>query len=436
MRIALISPRGELVKSNHAMREFVYGSEFGALYRRDLSGITPGLLVLAALTPSDIEVEVLDENVEEIDFDRSYDLIGITGMTQQAVRAYAIADEFKRRNVRVVIGGIHATQLPDEAKLHADSVVIGEGEYIWPAVLRDLAANTLQPFYRNSRPVDLKDSPIPRYDMMKHKTKNRVFWVQSTRGCPHDCEFCCASKVFGRTYRHKPVKAVIAEIAFIKSHCKSFHLHFSDDNLMGSPRYLRELLGQLAGMKVFWFGQSDVSVADHDDILALMQKSGCYCVFIGFDSLSEEGLKSIDASLWKSRYLPMYKSSISRIQSYGIGVQGAFIVGLENDTMETFDRIIDFIVESNMYQSQITIATPLPGTRLRKRLEQEGRLLATPWDNYTFSDVNFIHNNLTQQELEEGLLRVYKSIYAKEVFEKKLRHLKEIQKHLAFDSLK
>lgn len=432
MHIALISPRGDIVKSNLGFKEFIFGSDFGNYYRRNFSGITPGLFILAALTPPGIDVEVIDENTEEINFNRPYDLVGITAMTQQAVRAYAIATEFRRRKVTTVIGGIHATLLPDEAKQYADCVVVGEAEYLWPLVIKDFTDGVLEPLYRNPEPVQLKDSPVPRYDIVKHKTKNHIVWVQSTRGCPHDCEFCCASKIFGRTYRYKPIEQVMAEISFIQSHYPSFLLHFSDDNLMGNKAYLKVLLEHLATRKLSWFGQSDISVAADDGILLRMQKSGCYCIFIGFETLTADGLKGIDSSSWKYRHLDNYKSYVAKIQSHGIGVRGAFILGLDQDTTASFNRIRDFIIETNMYESQITIATPLPGTRLRQRLERDRRLLSTPWDNYTFCDVNFIHNTLSKQELEEGLTGIYKEIHTAQVYQKKMRYFKEIQKQLLF----
>ena len=146
--------------------------------------------MVAALTPDKHEVEIVDENVDEIDFGKDYDLVGVSCMTQQATRAYAIADQFRKRKSKVVLGGIHPTLLPEEAKTHADSVVVGEVEYVWEKLLRDFEANRLQDFYQAEKLVDLRDSPLPRFDLLNAKKYSKVF-IQASRGCPHDCEFCC-----------------------------------------------------------------------------------------------------------------------------------------------------------------------------------------------------------------------------------------------------
>lgn len=429
MRIALISPKAAFLSRDPRFNEFWSLSGFTASYRQNWSGISPGLLVLASLTPSSYNIDIIDENIEDIDFSKNYDLVGISSMTQQAIRAYQIGDEFKRRNIKVIIGGIHATVLPNEAKAHADSVAIGEAEYIWPQLLKDFEKSTLKPFYNNKRTIDLRDSPVPKYELVRFKGYKTI-WIQTTRGCPHDCEFCAASNVYGSKLRSKTTEQVIKEIEAIKEICGDVRINFGDDNLLVNKKLSNDLLNKLIPMKIRWAAESDISIAKNDEILDLMRRSGCALLFIGLESISEEGLKNLDKHGWKLKHFSNYSSYIRKIQSYGISVMGSFILGLDCDDSLVIKKIIDFANDNNLGDIQVSILTPLPGTRLRIRLEKENRLLNTNWDNYTFFDVNFIHPKLSRQELEDGLLEIYKSINSKDAFYKKMQYFKEIQKKL------
>ncbi|MCP4753741.1 MAG: B12-binding domain-containing radical SAM protein [Proteobacteria bacterium] len=435
MKIALISPKADSLSRNPAFREFWTTSEYMKSYRENWTGIGPGLLAIAALTPPDYEIVVIDENFLEIDFTIEYDLVGITAMTQQITRAYEIADEFKRRNVKVVIGGIHATLLSEEAKHHADSVVIGEAEYLWPELLDDFRANRLNPFYRSEKAIDLKDAPLPRYDLIQ-SYDYKIAWLQTSRGCPRDCEFCSASRVYGRKYRTKTVQQVVDEIKHIKRIRRNATIGFSDDNLLVNKKYSRSLLEALIPLKIRFYAQSDISIADNEELLHLLRRSGCINIFIGFESISEAGLKNIDSRGWKHRQLKNYPAAIEKIQSYGIGVMGAFMVGLDSDDSSVFEKTSSFIIDNKLYEAQITISTPLPHTRLRERLEKENRLLPVKWEDYTLCDVTFIHPTLSKEELENGLLEIYKRINTDEVYEKKIQHFTEIYKDLQKRGLK
>jgi len=432
MKIGLISPKGSVFKNvidNNLLKEF---SHFG-IYKHTYSGFGLSLLIIAALTPSSYEIDLIDENFEKIDFSKKYDLVGITAMTQQATRAYEIADIFLRNKIKVVIGGIHATVMPQEAKEHADSVVIGEVEDVWHRLLSDFRKNKLKPFYKSNKLVDLKGSPTPRYDLLNPQYYN-VMWVQATRGCPHDCEFCAASKIYGKKYRYKTVDQVFNEIKLITQNIKkvkkAIQISFADDNLFVNRKFSIELINKITPLNIRWFAQTDISIAEDDELLTLLTKSGCICLFIGFETVDEQGLLSIDRHGWKLRQLKNYSKYIHKIQSYGVGVHGAFIVGLDSDDHFIFDKISNFIIENNMYDSQITICTPLPGTRLREKLANGNRLLPTKWENYTIADVNFIHPKLSKEDIEKGLIYMYRKINSKEVFIKKMAYFKEIQKKL------
>ncbi len=433
MKIALISPRSSRLGRNHEFQRFLKQSPQMEFYRQYWSGLGSGLLVIAALTPNEIEIELIDEDTGDIDFHRDYDLVGITAVTQQAPRAYEIARSFKERNVKVVLGGIHTTVLPDEARLHADSIIVGEAENLWPTLLDDFSHNRLRSVYASHKQVDLKNSPMPRYDLLRDKPA-RIVWVQGTRGCPHDCAFCCASKVYGVKYRHKTVSQVIAEIKEVRRVKKHALIGFADDNLLCDKHYSRELLEKVAEQGIRWIGQTDISIARDTSLLRLVKRSGCVALLIGFESIMPDNLKGLDSTNWKLKHMKNYAEYIAAIQSIGIGIIGLFITGLDHDDNSIFDRLADFIIDNHMVGAQITALTPFPYTRVREDLLRENRVLDTPWENYTFYDVNIKPKNMTPEELQKGVLHTFKRIYSAKVAVSKQRYFKNIaakvhQKH-------
>jgi radical SAM superfamily enzyme YgiQ (UPF0313 family) len=431
VKIALVSPRSTFMSRTPEFRELFEHASTLSTYRKNWSGLSSALLVLGALTPPGHEVQVIDENLEELDLDAGWDLAGITMMTQQATRAYEIAGALRARGVPVVLGGLHATVLPEEAGEHADAVVIGEAETLWPRIVADAGRGALARFYTApGEPLDLARSPLPRYELIAGKPYSRV-WIQTTRGCPHDCEFCAASKVFGLRYRRKGIAQVVAEVERVRELFGPVSLGFSDDNMLVHRGFSTALLERLAPFGLEWVAQTDISVARDDRLLELLRQSGCVHLFIGFESAGAAGLQGLDERGWKLRQWPRYRDDIARIQSAGIGVMGAFILGLDTDGPEVFERTAEFIVENRLYDAQVSILTPFPGTRLRRRFEREGRLLENPWSNYTIFDVNFVHPRLGLEELEEGLLSVYRRINSKDAYLRKLEHFRTIFKQVA-----
>jgi radical SAM superfamily enzyme YgiQ (UPF0313 family) len=425
MKIALISPRSPSLGKNEEFKDFFERSAEMEFYRQYWSGLGSGLLVVAALTPGDNELVLIDENIEETNLCGDYDLVAITAMTQQAPRAYEIAGRFRARGIKVVLGGIHATVLPDEARHHADSVVVGEAENSWGELLDDFASNRLRPVYTSRREADLAKSPIPRYELLKGKSY-KIVWIQASRGCPHDCRFCCASRVYGFTYRQKPIGQVVEEIKRVRRIQKHALLGFADDNLFSNLNYSRELLENIAGLGIKWIGQSDISVAYDDRLLKLIKRSGCVVLLIGLESLNENNLKGLDSSNWKQKQLKNYQRSIRTIQNNGIGVIGTFMVGFDNDDNSTFDRIAKFIIDNRLAGAQIAALTPFPNTQLREDLLKAGRILDTSWENYTFYDVNIKPDKMSCQELEKGILDVFKKVYSPNVAAEKRKYFKDI----------
>lgn len=427
MNICLISPKGETTTDKRLLSILEKSNDVHGYFQSVNGAFSSGLLIIAALTPEKHTIKFIDENIEEIDFDEKFDIVGLTGMTQQATRMYELADTFRKKGITVVIGGIHATVMPEEAKQYCDSVFVGEAEESWPEFLSDFESGKISAFYKYDKTVELKRSPMPAYELIQH-SKYKVIWIQTSRGCPHDCEFCGASRVYGKRYRHKSAEQISQEIDKIQELWPDAKINFSDDNLFTDRRYAVELIKQINKKNIRWFAQSDISIADDEKLLQKMKEAGCTTLFIGFESLSDESLKSINKNEWKFKQRSNYKKAILKIQSFGIGIIGAFILGMDGDTSDSFEELKNFIIANNICMVQISIMTPLPGTRLYARLSNENRLLQAAWSQFTFTEVNYIPKNMTVEELKEGLYSLYNTVYSPELRFKVLRHFKEIFK--------
>jgi anti-anti-sigma factor len=363
------------------------------------------LVTVAALTPPKVEISLIDENIEDIDFGEELDVVGLTAMTMQAPRAYAIADEFRRRGVKVIMGGIHASTLPQEAKEHVDSVIIGEAEEVWPKVIEDLYQNSLKPFYQAEGPASLIGLPHPRRDLFKAGAYNTINCFQTGRGCPFACDFCSVSQFFGRTYRQRPVDEVIEEL---KPYAGQFVI-FVDDNLVGNPTYAKEFFRRLMPLNIQWGGQSSLTIARDEELLKLAKASGCTSFFIGFETLSKENLASMNKSFNKSQD---YEELIKKIRDHGISIIGSFIFGLDQDDSSVFERTVSFCEKHKIDLPTYHILTPLPGTRLYKRMEEEGRLLHKKWEEYNGSAVVFRPKLMPEDTLQSGYFWAYRETYS------------------------
>lgn len=392
-----------------------------------LAGIT-----LAALTPPEWEFEYLEAaDVPSHGMRTDFDLVALSTFTAMAYECYELADKYRAAGIPVVIGGLHATLMPEEAKQHADAVCVGEGESQWPTILADAKAGKLQAFYREASPgsYDISKTPIPRFDMLDIERYNRLT-VQTSRGCPLDCEFCAASKIYGR-YRLKPVEQVIAEIDAIHAIWPKPFIELADDNTFVNKAWAKRFLHAMCEREVRWFTETDVSVADDPEVLELLAKSGCQQILIGFESVTASNLEGIDRANWKRTRLDGYKRSIDAIQSRGITVNGCFILGLDGDTPDAFEAVRDFVLDSNLLESQVTVLTPFPNTRLYHRLKAEGRLIKDDyWDRCTLFDVNFHPKGMSARQLEEGLQFLFRELYNDEIYAKRKRHYMEIYKQL------
>jgi radical SAM superfamily enzyme YgiQ (UPF0313 family) len=425
--ICFINPKWQICMDPE-FNEFWRTAVTPNLIMNTYSGFGLSILILAALTPREYEIEIIDENLHPVDFNKVYDLVAITSCTQQAKRAYEISDIFRRKKIKTVLGGIHPTVCRDEASSNADSIVVGECEDLWPELLKDFEAGELKKSYEQTELYDLKKAPLPRYDLIKY-LNYRIVWIQTTRGCPHDCSFCVASNIYGRRFRFKSIEQVVEEIQFIKSVNKNPRISFADDNMFVNKNYSKSLLEKMIPLDIRWFAQTDISVAEDIELLQLLKKSGCSILFIGFESLSEDELKKTNKNNWKAHKVKYYEEYIHRIQSMGIGIFGAFMIGFDSDDADSIGNTCDFIKGSKIYAPQISILTPYPGCALREQLAGQNRILDRDWNYYTGLDVTFKPTKMSEEELQKQLVISLKLIYNREHLENNIRYFKDIFKN-------
>jgi radical SAM superfamily enzyme YgiQ (UPF0313 family) len=426
MRIALLAMSG--VRAHDPELTALGLTLPGFVERNKIIASLPSLalLTLAALTPAEVEVtyhEVPDlASADGLATD--VDLVAISTYSAQVMEAYALAERYLRRGVPVVMGGLHVTARPDEARERGIIPVVGEGEMVWPRVVEDLLRGRLQPAYSPApgEYFDLADAPMPRYELLDATRYNRLT-VQTCRGCPHRCEFCAGSVLLTPHYRVKPIGKVIAEIRRIKAIWPEPFIEFADDNSFVDRAHYKELLQVLEPERIRWFTEADVSIADDPELLERMREGGCRQVLIGLESPVSAGLAGLETrSDWKRRRQPNYEVAVQTIQSHGITVNGCFILGLDGQDERIFDAVYDFVDRTGLYDVQITVLTAFPGTPLEARLRSEGRLLEDgAWAKCTLFDVNYAPTGMTPARLRAGLVDLARRLYDREFTETRRR---------------
>jgi radical SAM superfamily enzyme YgiQ (UPF0313 family) len=415
MKLELISPKNSPSEDGKEL----WDGKFRALLY-GVNKYTTAFLALptiAALTPEDVEVNITDENIEQINFDKHVDLVGVTCSTWLAPRAYEIADEFRQRGVTAVLGGIHPSMLPDEAIQHADAVVIGEAENVWVNVIKDFKDNRLRPFYKSLELPELENLPIPRWDLLKNE-KYFYHTIQTTRGCPYDCEFCTVKAMFGNKYRYKPVEDIMKEIETLLDIEKKLFF-FVDDNFIGNRKHTKELLRELIPFKIVYFTHVSLNLARDEELLSLLAESGCRKVIIGFESLVNANLRQMGKD--KSYKVEQYAEDIMKIQSFGIEIQGSFMFGYDFDDETVFEKTVDFINNANLSAVTLSVITPLPGTRLFRRFDKQGRLLYNDWRKYDGRHVCFRPKLMSAKALQNGYNWTIQQANSYEAIFKRLR---------------
>jgi Fe-S oxidoreductase len=395
MKIKLIAP--------HEHREDTISSPF-KLQRVNLP-------LLAALTPPGHTITIVEEAFAPDVINHDVDLVGITVLTELALRAYHIGDTYRQKGVKVVMGGIHPTVLPDEALEHADAVVVGEAEGVWPRLVSDAASGQMQRIYQAGKMTDLNGLPKPRRALFPG-TKNSCYipipvGVETSRGCPYDCEFCCIGQTLGSHYRVRPVQEVIAEIESVDSP----HLFFVDDALGLNRNAAKKLFTKMMPLRRQWLAQGTVSLAEDLELLGLMKRAGCLGLLIGFESVQKDTQNEVHKI--KNLRIDFYEA-MHRFHAEGFGILGCFVFGFDYENKDVFEQTLEFIMKSHMDCAQLRILTPYPGTRLYKRLLSEGRLFVSDWwlRGYPPDTLLFQPTGMTADELISGFARLNRQAYS------------------------
>jgi radical SAM superfamily enzyme YgiQ (UPF0313 family) len=365
------------------------------------------LAALAAVTPPEWETALCDENIEPLSLDTDADLVALTAMTPQAPRAYEIAALYRAKGKTVVMGGFHASNLPDEALLHVDSVVVGEGELVWPRLLADFGAGRLQRIYRSDALIDMTAIPPARRELFGGKRYLFTNTLQTTRGCPFDCEFCSVTAFYGRKYRKRPIEEVLAELEGLRK--RNSFAFFVDDNLVADRRYALELFSGMRGMGFKWLSHAPIDFARDREFIKAAGEAGCVGMFVGFESLDQETLSAMGKV---TNTAGTYLDDARVFRDHGIGILGSFVLGLDNDTPDVFPRILRFCEEARIEAAIFPILTPYPGTDVRRRLEAEDRIVSNDWKDYDMEHVTFRPKGMSPEELQAGYDWLNKSFYS------------------------
>jgi len=415
MKILLISPERERKK------------EEAFLFRLGFLNLP----YVAAVTPPDVEVKIVDEAFEKVNLEEKVDLVGVTAQTPVAPRAYQIAGEFRKRGIPVVMGGVHASMLPEEALRHVDAVVIGEAEEVWPQLIEDFRRGQMKRIYQANGFVNPAGLPLPRRNLLNHKFYFPLKLLETTRGCPHHCDFCGVSKFFGYRYRNRPIGEIDRELAtlfekgpvmnpFSKKVLSLFNrdlpyflkrrlLYIIDSNIAGDKQFALDLVSLLKDYDLLWYGHAPVSIAFDQKLLEGFSQSGCIAVNLGFESFSIKNLKTMGK---RFNDPPHYADAVKRIHDHGIGIMGTFMVGLDDDDPGVFQRIIDFCIDSRLDWALTFIMAPYPGTESFLRLEKEERIFCGDWEKYDSLHAVYQPLLMSAEDLEKGMRRIWKEVFS------------------------
>lgn len=422
MKILLIVPNDDSILCKNKI-----GKMFPSLV-----ATTPLVLQqLAALTPSGHEIDMVYERVgDKIDYNKYYDLVGISCTTYNASQAYEIADKFIDKEVPVVLGGYHPSALPKDAKPHADSVVIGEAEFIWPKLLKDVEEKALKEFYLQKDFIDPKQIPPARRDLDKNNYKKLPASLQTSRGCPNRCKFCSISNIIeGAKFRPRPVKNVVDEIKSIDNK----YLFFSDASLTINPTYIKSLFKEMNGLNKKFLAYGNINkIGEDEELLKLASEAGCTAWYVGFESVSQT---TIDGIGKKTNKVESYAKSVKKVHDYGMNVMGSFIFGFDTDTADIFDKAYSVINKYNIDAVDFNILVPFPGTPLYDQFEKEKRILTKDWKKYTGEHIVFKLKNMSEEELIDGINRVTKRYYSISNFLRKNINKKDLEFYSFFQSL-
>ncbi len=377
---------------------------FPLIYRRYIPVMGPA--IVAALTPSDLEVVFTDERLEKVDFDIDFDLVAISMMTSQANRAYEISQRYREKGVPVVLGGVHVSLMPEEAARNADAIVIGEAEGTWPDVVHDFRNGGLQKIYSCKSPAE--QIPFPKWDIFSPDVYLPMNSLQVSRGCPVNCEMCSVPQTYGTEFRMQGTDKLLSDVARLDR-----YVFIINDNLHLAKRRVRGFLEGMAGINKQWVGLSPLTIADDPEYLELLRRSNCWAMYVDLSPWISAGLNDIIDGVQVEKAHAM----IERIREKNIKVIASFVFGFDHDTKDIFEKTVEFAQDNHIEEAEFHILTPYPKSRLYERLDAEGRLLTTDFSRYSTSSVVYRPANMTPEELFDGYLMAWKEFYPDEKYE-------------------
>ncbi len=393
------------------------------------------LTLIAALTPENWEINIIDERMgETINYDEKVDLVGIALRTLTAPRAYAIAKEYRKRGVKVVLGGPHVSVLPSEASLHADAILLGEAEPVWGQLIKDFEAGQLKRYYKSANLPPLGNHPIPRYDLIKSHNYAPMIQIESSRGCPLTCSYCSVPDLYGKSYRERPVSQIVEEIQHFKElifdsapppvgmppgHKRKLHIAFVDDNIWPRRKHTKELLEALIPLDIEWSAQGSITALRDPEFLSMAKASGCQLMGIGLESINQESLLEVNK---KVNQVDQFAETLQMIHDHGIGVQGYFMFGFDHDKPDGFEKTAQFIIENHIEMPVFFICTPYPGTSYYNQLNSQGRIFNRNWARYDAHNLVINMRGMSNEELKEGFLYMHERVYSQEAIKERLAH--------------
>ncbi len=375
------------------------------LYKEMMPGLT--MPYLAALIGPDHDVSLVNESVQDLDFEEPVDLVAITSITCRIDRAYQVAKEYRERGIQVIIGGNHATLFHEEASRHCDAVVIGESEGLWEEILNDASRKRLKPSYKLNEFPDLKGLPPPRWDLMDMSS----FWfpinsVQAVRGCPYNCDFCTVTRFYGGGYRYRPVGDVLEDVRRAGA-----VIFFADDNILSHRDYCLELFDGLKHMGKFWYTQASFAEVADEEFLQRAKEAGCMALYIGIESINPKTRQTLGK---RDRSLTTEQSReiIRMLRRHRIEILASMMVSPDDAEPETFSEMLDFLIKNQVAGLYFFILTPVPNSRLFERLDKEKRLLSRDWSKYDGIHCLYKPRHMSAEQLEDEFWKAQQRFYS------------------------
>ena len=383
-----------------------YDANHHLIKKRKLYFVGLAMPLLAALTPTDWDVEIVLETIEDIPFDSDADIIGIGGMGHAIVRSLDIAREFKKRGKTVILGGYMASLMPEEAKKYCHAVVIGDAENVWNQVLEDYEAGTLKEFYQDDL-LELS-TPLPRFDLILSKNIGDFLPVQAGRGCPNSCSFCSVACLYKNRYVRREIPEVIRDIKQIKDLGFDKFL-LLDDNILSDRDYMVELCGEIKKLDMHWLSQCAIDIGKDNELFTLVAKSGCIALSFGIESITQESLEYMNKS-WAR--VDEYSDLIKNIQKHGIDVSTEMVVGADGDSLESIAKTAEFIKVNKIVVPRFYILTPIPGTVFYDELKAQGRIYKEDIYKYNGTEAVHIPKQMRPEELTAAYWKLYNQVFS------------------------